>query len=236
MQGYKMSSKPKKCLSLNCKDLGEIKKEIKEYLNYCDMVELCLDKMNGIETSTYREFSRFLSEMRFLTFGKKLIVKYRGEDEVTNRILRWSMGIVNYIDIEYNNPKRDELILEAKFRMTKVILSHHDYEKMMERDEIAHLFLLMERTKADILKICCMANNEKDKYEIMNGALKYSSLKGSKDIIAIAMGEFGKETRVCMGDFGGKITYAYGKSSTAPGQFDIVTLSKYLEDYYGQNN
>lgn len=230
-----MGKRPKICLSLNCKNLEEIKAELDKYISYSDIIELCADKLEGIETMDKEEYLKLLFKVRFYTMSRRLIVDYKGDEEVKNRILRWSMGVANYIDVDYNDSIRDDLISEAKHRMTKVILSFHNFERMLDSEEVVVQYLRMEKTKADVLKIACMTNKKEDIYEILNGAKKYSSLRQARSIVAIAMGKLGEESRICMGDFGSRITYACGSKETAPGQFDAQTLNGYLNKYYEDN-
>lgn len=230
-----MSKRPKICLSLNCKNIDEINEELDRFFIYADIVELCADKLNGIETMEKDEYANLLHKVQSYTMNKELIVDYKGNEEVKNRILRWSMGISSYIDIDYNDSIRDELILEAKEKMTKVILSFHKFDRMLDSEEVVLQYLRMEKTKADVIKIACMTNKKEDMYEVLNGAQKYSSLSNARPIVAIAMGKLGEESRICMGDFGSRISYACGSVETAPGQFNAKTLSEYLDKYYENN-
>ena len=103
---------------------------------------------------------------------------------------------------------------------------------MPDRNEIAEMFLRLEKTGADILKVACYASEEVDTYSLLEGASAYSQLSGAKPIVAIAMGEEGQVSRICAGDFGSVISYACGSVPTAPGQFNARQLSKYMNKYY----
>ena len=46
------------------------------------------------------------------------------------------------------------------------------------------------------------------------------------------MGEKGLMTRVAGGKFGSCISFGYGSTPTAPGQVDVETLAKLLDEYY----
>lgn len=227
--------RPKICLSLNCKNIDEIKDELNKYLAYADIVELCADKLEGIENYTKDQFLELLKKVRVYIKEKKLIVDFKGEQNLQDKIICWAMGVADIVDIDFENPNRDSLIKEAKARLTLVLLSSHDFNKMLSRKEVYNKFLLMDKTEANILKIACKANSKEDKFEVLEGAKEYSSIPKAKDIVAIAMGENGKESRVIMGEYNSTISYACGTIETAPGQYNAMELYKLIKEHYGNN-
>ncbi len=226
--------RPEICLSLNCSTMDEIREEIEEYKDFCQIVEWCVDKTEGSQNFTEEEFLLKLKEIKQLCHGKKFIVDYRGDQNVGNRIRKWAMGHADIIDIDSDNQSLLRLVREAKRKKTKTLVSFHNYAGMMTRDEIAQTFIKMEKSGADILKVACFAKKESDNYSMLEGAAAYSQLRNHRPIVAIAMGEEGQTSRVCAGDFGSVISYACGKNPTAPGQFNAKDLSKYLDIYYGE--
>ena len=232
--GKKRNKRPEICLSLACENMEQIRNEIKENRDYCGIVEWCVDAFDGAAELTQEEFTELLSEVKALSKGKKLTVDYKGDIEVTNRILRWAMGIADMIDIDADNPLVNKLVRRARRKSTKTIISHHDFETMPGRDEIATCFIRMEKTGGDILKIAAMANCEQDTYSILEGAAAYCQLKYHQPIVAIAMGEEGQVSRICAGDFGAVISYACGSKPTAPGQLSARKLNEYMDRYYSK--
>ena len=230
----KRPQRPEICLSLDCADMEEIKRDIEEYKNFCQIVEWCVDKTDGTADFSEDEFISMLREIKKMCRGKKLIVDYKGDAETGNRIQRQAMGYADIIDIDAANPDVSRMIREARRKKTKTIVSYHNFDRMMDRDEIAEQFLRMEKSRADILKIACIAKTEEDTYSMLEGAAAYSRLTNHKPIVAIAMGYEGSTSRVCAGDFGSVISYACGSRQTAPGQFNAKTLSGYLDIYYGE--
>ena len=224
--------RPAICLSLSCDTIEQLKTEIEEYREYCQIVEWCVDKTAGSKDYTEEEFKTILKEIKKLCREKKLIVDYKGDEEVGNRIQRWAMGIADIIDLDADNGRIREMIREAKRKKTKTLISHHVFDNMPTRDEIATRFVKMERTGGDILKIACFAEKESESYEILEAACAYTQLRNHTPIVAIAMGEEGQASRICAGDFGSVITYSCGRVPTAPGQFNAKDLSRYLDIYY----
>jgi 3-dehydroquinate dehydratase-1 len=224
--------KPEVCLSLNCTSMEELKNEIAMYGEHCNMVEWCLDEISGVENWTREQLIEQLAELKQLLGNKRLVINYKGEEIDTNRILRWAIGVADMLDVDAANSEAPHLAKEAKKKGTKTIISHHVFDHMPHRDEIATQFLRMEKIGGDILKIACMANKESDTYAVLEAASAYTALKYHKPIIAIAMGEEGQASRICAGDFGSVISYSCGSRPTAPGQFNARDLSRYLNIYY----
>lgn len=228
----KKGNRPEICLSLSCKTIEDLIEEIEEFIPYADLVEWCVDETEGASEYTKEEFIHKLIMVKSFCAGKPLIVDYKKDEEVGNRIQRWAMGYADIIDIDANNSEVMQLTKEAKKKKTKTLISHHVFEGMPSKDDIATQFVRMEKTKGDILKIACYAQKEVDTYSVLEAASAYTQLKNHKPIVAIAMGEEGQASRICAGDFGSVISYACGSKPTAPGQFNARNLNKYLNEYY----
>ena len=226
--------KPDICLSLACKNLEQLKAEFELYKDYCQVVEWCIAGIDGSAEYTEKDFKKDLKAVKKMCAPKKLLVNYKGDAQTATKILSWSVGIANIIDVDSEDKNLRKLIKLAKFSKTKVLISHHRFEGMPSRDEIAEQFIKMEKLGGDILKIACFANEEIETHNMLEGAAAYVQLRKAKPIVAIAMGEKGQTSRVCAGDFGSIMSYAYGNEPTAPGQFNAKELSKYLDIYYGE--
>lgn len=225
-------TRPEICLSLSCKTVEDLIEEIEEFIEYADLVEWCVDETEGTDEYTKAEFIHKLLFVKSFCAGKPLIVDYKKDEEIGNRIQRWAMGYADIIDIDANNSEVVQLVKEAKKKKTKTLISYHVFEGMPPKDDIATQFVRMEKTKGDILKIACFAKTEIDTYAVLEAANAYTQLKNHKPIVAIAMGEEGQASRICAGDFGSVISYACGAKPTAPGQFNARDLKKYLDTYY----
>lgn len=223
---------PSICLSLRVSDYGELEEEILRYWDDCQIIEWCVDGFSDVEKLSKDEFTKLLLRVKKLCRGKKLIIDYKGDEVLVNRFLRWSMEKADIVDVDWENTQLERLIREARRKRTKVLISYHNFDHMLSRNEIAETYLRLERLGGDILKIACMANTEADTYDLLEGASAYSQLGRSKPIVAIAMGEEGQVSRICAGDFGSTISYSCGRIKTAPGQFNAKELKKYMDRYY----
>lgn len=230
----KRHKRPEICLSLACESMDEIRGEIEKYADYCSIIEWCVDAFGGAAELTQEDFTELALEVKNMSRGKKLIIDHKGSLEEANRLLQWSIGIADMIDVDADNPLVSKLVRRARRKGTKTIISHHDFASMPTRDEIALQFIKMEKTGADILKLAAMANSEQDTYALLEGAASYCQLKYHQPIVAIAMGEEGQVSRICAGDFGAVISYACGSKPTAPGQIDARRLYEYMNKYYSK--
>ena len=224
--------RPEICLSLNCATLAEVATEIAEYGGFCEIIEWCADKMTGAATYSKAEFLIDAENVKKLCGKKKLIIDYKGDAVMTNKVMRWAMDIADIIDIDADNPELERLVREAKRKKVKTLISYHNFDGMPTKNQIAEQYLKMEKRGGDILKVACAAASELDTYAILEGAAAYSQLNAALPIVAIAMGEEGQVSRICAGDFGSVISWACGSKTTAPGQFNARQLSKYMDNYY----
>jgi len=73
---------------------------------------------------------------------------------------------------------------------------------------------------ADIIKIACKANLYGDVLRLFNVTFECKEII-KKPMITLAMGEYGKISRVFGGCFGSDITFAKGIEKSASGQIEI---------------
>lgn len=226
--------RPEICLLLNCRTIEEIKAELDLFGEDCQAVQWNPGKHSGVEKYTREEFVQILKLVKTMCGKKKFIFQYYDVDdeETTNRMLRYAMGTADWIDIDLKNGELKALLREAKKKRTQTMLTYHEMERILSKEDIALEFIKMEKYPADLLAIISFANTEEDAYALLEGAYAYNQLKGHKPFLAIAMGEEGQASRICGGDFGSVLTYACGSKPTAPGQFNASDLKRYMDMYY----
>ena len=120
----------------------------------------------------------------------------------------------------------------------KVIFSNHDFSGTPDVDVMVRRLYIMQELGADIPKIAVMPHSEDDVINLLTAACVMRDEYAKRPFIALSMGELGKETRICGGEFGSCITFASGGASlqmgeSAPGQMDAATLDAYICAYYG---
>lgn len=133
----------------------------------------------------------------------------------------------SHIDVELAAfPKFQELLskrgLSLPLPNTKLILSHHNFDRPLTEKEINSVLQQMANSRADIAKIAMKATSALDNavvFEVLRSA--------SIPTIMLAMGELGQVSRIVAPRFNAYLTFAsvaQGKES-APGQVDTATLA-----------
>ena len=132
-----------------------------------------------------------------------------------------------YIDIEYEatHEYRQPLVELAKRRHCKVIISYHNYDETPD-DET--LNMIIDRSKgygADLVKIAVMANSHADCAKVLSLYSRHDN------IVAFAMGETGKITRITSLFLGAEFSYASIDKAhqTAPGQLTVSQINSIIQ-------
>ncbi|MCI0503595.1 type I 3-dehydroquinate dehydratase [Candidatus Micrarchaeota archaeon] len=136
-----------------------------------------------------------------------------------------------YVDIEVESDDglKNDIVAAARGKGCKVIVSYHDYKKTPSSEELRQIVEWCFESGADIAKISCMANSEKD------NARLFGLLDLGRPLIVIGMGERGRLTRVVAPLLGAVFTYASSSlgKETAPGQIDKARLERIMEELRG---
>lgn len=239
---------PKICVPVSGKNPDELFRALQEaLLAEPDCVELRADGLQNIFTVTDAEGVRsaaeetipeILREVRKILKETVLLFTWRtaaegggnaAEDPCYAQIVRKAIesGKIDLVDIEHRHPARPSLLRAAKEQKLPVILSEHDFEKTPSGAALTESFLRMEENGADIAKIAVMPRSRED-VGILKAAAVCAGEQMEIPLIAIAMGEYGKETRSRAEEIGSCLTFgAVGKGS-APGQIAAEELRKLL--------
>jgi len=121
-----------------------------------------------------------------------------------------------YVDVEVEAPSsfKKEMVELAHAKGCKVIVSYHNYSDTPDKETLQGMMVEMMDDGADILKLATMANSAADAARILS--LYENPIK---PMVALAMGEAGKVTRVAIPLLGAPFTFAAPEgAATAPGQ------------------
>ena len=185
--------------------------------------EVRLETISGLKQEDVREiFSR----------KAKLIATCRPgsmkEEERKKLLLAAIEAGAAYVDVEVDaaDDYKREIVPKARAKGCKVIVSFHDYDKTPLREELQQIVKWCFESGADIAKIACKANSEKDCARLLG------LLDCEGKLIAIGMGDKGRITRVVAPLLGSPFTYASvsdGKE-TAKGQMTAEKTRKLMEE------
>jgi 3-dehydroquinate dehydratase-1 len=130
------------------------------------------------------------------------------------------------VDVEFRTKNLVNIVPLVKKRV-KCILSFHDVEKTPPLEEMKAIVQKQQKAGADICKVVTTANEFEDNLAVLQ---LISDFPGNK-MVAFAMGEMGKISRILCPLVGADFTYASieeGKES-APGQIAVSELIKIYE-------
>jgi 3-dehydroquinate dehydratase/shikimate dehydrogenase len=219
----------KVCISIGAESLSAYSSLCERAVCAGDVVELRVDYLHKIEFEKLSELIRSVPCETILTFRPK---EQGGMSNASlkERIRFWSKAKklpATFFDFE------SDLVFALKddkeINWRRIIVSHHDFEKTP--DDLETLYETMSQTPARILKIATQANDANDC--IAHFRLLERAKKDGRELIAIAMGEAGKITRILAPLFGSFLTYAAldDEQATAPGQVTVKDLrEKYRID------
>jgi 3-dehydroquinate dehydratase type I len=121
------------------------------------------------------------------------------------------------------------LMVAARRRKCRVILSHHDHSTTPTREVLLKIIRRHRAMGADIVKIACLARNRGDVARILS--LYDSPGCEPGRLVALAMGALGSISRVAMLSLGAPFSYAAPDDGPpgAPGQLPLKRMQLILE-------
>jgi 3-dehydroquinate dehydratase I len=136
---------------------------------------------------------------------------------------------VDFVDYELANPSESVRAVRAASRRHGVgmIMSFHDFKRTPPLDEILGKFKHAERSGADVAKVAAMPQGLEDVLAVLSATLKASREVGIP-LISMSMGPYGSVSRMLGGLFGSAVSFAVGKSASAPGQIPVDDLRTVL--------
>lgn len=224
------------CLPLMAEDKSSLLQQAQELISLKpDLLEWRIDGYDGVERiSDAIEALEALRKQigpiplvftcRISSEGgfRKLPQEHR-RDLITTAI---RSGHVDIVDIEMCNEPAfiDAIRAESDVHRTKLIFSYHDFEQTPEEAYIYDQLKQAQTLGADIAKMAVMPHGYEDVLTLLNATLRARNQGVQIPIVTMAMGARGSVTRIAGGLFGSDITFAMGKSTTAPGQIHIERL------------
>jgi 3-dehydroquinate dehydratase type I len=216
------------CLSLTSTTMAQLHTEWPQAEAIADLVELRLDFLTDF---TLPDLAPLLAQRH-----KPVIVTYRTRAEggryegpVGPCLEALAAGVqagAEYIDVELHTPQAacQDLLAQARAAGTKVLFSFHDCEKMPPQEHLRRLVDQAWERGADIAKVVGRAHAWADNLPLLE--LVTYARQQQRDIIALAMGEAGRLSRVLAPLWGAYLTFATlspGRES-APGQMTPAEL------------
>lgn len=138
-------------------------------------------------------------------------------------------GCVDLIDCELSSAAADFARLRAAARANQILLvgSYHNFQETPGAAVIEGKFAEAERLGADVAKVAVMPKQPEDVLVLL-GATSAASRTVGVPLISMSMGPLGSLSRMMGWVYGSAVTFAVGKSSSAPGQVPIEELRAVL--------
>ncbi|MGQ9788363.1 MAG: type I 3-dehydroquinate dehydratase [Candidatus Hadarchaeaceae archaeon] len=134
------------------------------------------------------------------------------------------------VDIEFSTPKnlRDKVVVAARKEGVSVLMSWHDFSATPEIRVLNKLAREMVKAGGDLIKTVTTARDPTDSIKVMDFLVNVQD-EISSPVVAFAMGEAGRITRIASLILGSPFTYASVNKPTAPGQFDVAETKLLLQ-------
>jgi len=209
----------KTCVTLAESSPAKLNSLLKTTLKRSDYVEIRFDFMEPnkvpIALNLVRKyFSRCICTLRPRSEGGK----FSGSENNRISILKLIAEYNPYLlDVEYNTIRQNmDLCKYLKETKTNLLVSWHDFSKTPNISSLKKMTKKMTKFSKNI-KIVTKANSIKD---TLNVLALYKSQKNIT-LIAFAMGDYGRMSRILCAQLGSPYTYVSLGKPVAPGQFSL---------------
>lgn len=212
----------KTCVSIGASSPAKLKSDLIKALNKSDYAELRLDFLKPIQipnflNSVKAHLQRCICTLRPKSEGGK----FSGTEKERISILKLVAEFDPYLlDVEYNTLKNKELYRFFKTNKVNLLVSWHDFSKTPNKEFLKNMVKKMSRFSKNI-KIVTTAQAIDDTLRIL--AL-YRQKPTSTNLVAFAMGDYGRMSRILCTRLGSPFTYVSLGKPIAPGQFSIEEM------------
>ena len=216
--------KYKTCVSIAETTPTKTKKTLKIALSKSDFVEVRLDflkisQIPEVLELIKKDLNRIVCTLRPKTEGGK----FSGNEKERIAILKLIAEYNPYLlDVEFNTLKRNsDLVKYLKTTKTKLLVSWHDFKKTPNSSELKKKINQMGKFSSNV-KIVSTAKSTDDSTRM----LELYSKRGKNNLIAFAMGDYGRISRILCLYLGSPYTYVSLGKAIAPGQFSVDEVKK----------
>ncbi len=209
----------KTCVSIGVFSVAQLIAETKRALRRSDYAELRLDFLNPSQIPNCIDLARpYLSRCICTLRPKSEGGKFSGSEQERISILKL---IAEYnphlLDVEYSTLKKNKKLYQyLKKGRTNILVSWHDFAKTPNNQTLRSMAKKMSRFSKNI-KIVTTAKTISDTLRVLN----LYKVARKENLIAFAMGDYGRMSRILCTRLGSPFTYVSLGKPVAPGQFSL---------------
>lgn len=218
--------KYKTCVSIAENSSNKIKTNLKQALKKSDYAEVRFDFLKTEDIpQTLENIKDDLKKVVCTLRPKPEGGKFEGSEKERVAILKL---IAEYnpflLDVEFDTIKKNkELAKYLKSTKTRLLISWHDFKKTPKFSELKNKMSQMSKFSNNV-KIVTTAKSAKDS----TTTLQLYSQNKKNNLIAFAMGDNGRLSRILCLYLGSPYTYVSLGKPIAPGQFSVDEVKKIL--------
>lgn len=216
--------KYKTCVSIAETTPKKLKKTLRIALKKSDYVELRFDflkveQIPEVLESVKKDLKKVVCTLRPKTEGGKFVGSEKERISILKLIAEYNPFL---LDIEYNTLRKNKNLANyLKTTKTSLLVSWHDFKKTPSFPELKKRLIKMGRFSPNV-KIVTTAKSTDDSTRV----LQLYGKKGKFNLIAFAMGDSGRISRILSLYLGGPYTYVSLGKPVAPGQFSVDEVKK----------
>ncbi len=218
--------KYKTCVSIAETTPKKLKQTLKIALKKSDYVELRFDflkteQIPQVLENVKKDIKKIVCTLRPKSEGGKFTGNEKERIAILKLIAEYNPFL---LDVEFNTMKRNRnLVKYLKTTKTNLLISGHDFKKTPRFTELKKKLNQMSKFSSNV-KIVTTAKSNYDSARV----LQLYNKNGKINLIAFAMGEAGRISRILSLYLGSPYAYVSLGKPIAPGQFSIDEVKKIL--------
>jgi 3-dehydroquinate dehydratase-1 len=217
----------KTCVTLVESTPTKLNKLLQTSLKKSDYVEIRFDFMepNKIPIAlnlVKKHLARCICTLRPRSEGGKFSSSEKNRISILKLIAEYNPYL---LDVEYNTVRKNKALHQyLKKTKTNLLISWHDFAKTPNVSFLKSMRKKMAKFSKNI-KIVTTARSIKDTL----GILSLYKFQSNTNLIAFAMGDFGRMSRILCTQLGSPYTYVSLGKPVAPGQFSLDEIKSIFE-------
>jgi 3-dehydroquinate dehydratase-1 len=218
--------KYKTCISIAETTPKKLKHTLKIALRKSDYVEIRFDFLKAeqipqVLENVKKDLKIIVCTLRPKTEGGKFDGNERERISILKLIAEYNPFL---LDVEFNTMKKEKsLVKYLKMTKTNLLISGHDFKKTPNFTELKKKLNQMSKYSSNV-KIVTTAKTTDDSTRV----LQLYNKKGKINLIAFAMGDSGRISRILSLYLGSPYTYVSLGKAIAPGQFSVDEIKKII--------